>query len=1395
MAVSHVWSDGTGTGAWRDGEVNECLYSYFRGIAEHFQCEGIWWDALCIPRAKAARNKAIQKIQTNYQDARVTLVHDCFLRNWDWDPETACFGILMSPWFSRGWTALELAKSRKVKVIFKGRYGPVIKDLDEEILAKEDETSVPRIKASRMIRNLRKEFTSLNDLLTVLRHRFTSWPKDMAVISALLVGIAPEEQQQKTYRNILRKIGELRPDNLFHNAATMSNEFSWCPTSLFKMPLDRSSEVRLKILEDGIRGKWRISRHYVETVLEKNCLWHSSHPLIKRQLQDAMKRPKGCRLLTKCGTGPVEKALLVRESRGARYQYLGALYFRQELTATSADDWIEEDVILCGVQDDDEPMHHPGPDRSTRDAEGVIHTGSHQEERSSHPLDVKDLKQAVWRGECDYSAFSEMVGRVDPEIPDCLGRRLLHLAAERGDKQYVESLLISNVDMEAQCNDGQTALHCASWGGSESVVRLLLEHGSDVTVKDKNGNTALHIAARMGFESIVRLFLEKRALVNAEGRHSLTPLHYATMKGHKAVAELLLKEGAKVNAKDSMIGWAPLHCAAEIGDESLAELLIQSGANANERDCKVGWTPLHFAAMNGHESTVQLLIRQGANGKAKDMYGWMPQQFAVLNGRGHSREVELPSREGETSPIADRGRLTPIHCIAINSQLVLLKLLDGNGTGIDFPSQEENWSPLLFAAQNGLSALIDMLLETSATIEVEDETGRTPLCWAALEGHHTFAKLLLEKGAKIEAKDHYNTTPLIHAAVNGHESVVTLLLENGANFEAADDGGQTPLVCAAKNGYEGVVTLLLEKGANIEAVADSGQSPLACAVKNGHEDVVTLLLEKGANIEAANNGRTALHLAAGKGQVTLVTLLLEKGANIEAAAKYDGTPLGANIEAVADSGQTPLVCAAKNGHEGVVTLLLEKGANIEAAAKIDGTPLICAAENGHESVVTLLLEKGANIEAANFIDRTALHFAAGGGQVTLVTLLLEKGANIEAVDRFGGTPLCLAAASGHVSVSTLLLERGANIEAGAHLIGTPLCLAAGQGHETVVTLLLEKGANIEEEGELCGTPLVCAAENAHESVFTLLLEWGANIEAREYRNRTPLHFAIERGAENIVKLLLEKGAIIETADRLSRTPICPDEGYKNLTDWYFDMGRKHCGKSSLRLAAEMGHVTIVKLLLEKGANTKATPRFGQSLLCWAIAQGHWAPPWLDPPKTVIADNGTNDRDPWRPRRQMGRPHTILGREQLRRARRTGSGCTEVEGGEEGILGTRCQDGGVRAIAMALEVTLAIRNPLGSPLHSEGDHLVDGLTPRQGAQLQSARSQDMQASRAARSRSRRPRRVRCRALDQQILATALKRRDHRSVGQATRRLVRLPRKASIQEREEHAWESRLSHLAY
>ena len=85
----------------------------------------------------------------------------------------------MSPWSSRGWTALELAKSPKVKVIFKGCHGPTIKNLDEEIFAKEeveqDEDERCRTRASRIIRNPQKKIshTQLLTPLSDLRRRQT----------------------------------------------------------------------------------------------------------------------------------------------------------------------------------------------------------------------------------------------------------------------------------------------------------------------------------------------------------------------------------------------------------------------------------------------------------------------------------------------------------------------------------------------------------------------------------------------------------------------------------------------------------------------------------------------------------------------------------------------------------------------------------------------------------------------------------------------------------------------------------------------------------------------------------------------------------------------------------------------------------------------------------------------------------------------------------------------------------------------------------------------------------------------------------------------------------------------------------------------------------------------
>lgn len=251
----------------------------------------------------------------------------------------------MSSWFTRGWTTLELAKSGNVKVLFKSNsYGTVIKDLDEDILAKAGEpSSTWRQVATASIINLRgRRITNVNDILTALGPRNTSKPKDMATISGLLAGVEvsadlsqqKNNPQQETCQRILQKI-KVFHGNLFHNSATMSKGFSWCPTNLLDMPLAPHS-TSLIIHENGdVVGEWRVFR--LNGFPVERCVLEYTHPLIKVPILLALKHEDKHLLLVELKSDPITRALLVKvmckkeTPKNVHCKFVGPLHFHPPL--------------------------------------------------------------------------------------------------------------------------------------------------------------------------------------------------------------------------------------------------------------------------------------------------------------------------------------------------------------------------------------------------------------------------------------------------------------------------------------------------------------------------------------------------------------------------------------------------------------------------------------------------------------------------------------------------------------------------------------------------------------------------------------------------------------------------------------------------------------------------------------------------------------------------------------------------------------------------------------------------------------------------------------------------------------------------------------------------------
>ena len=362
------------------------------------------------------------------------------------------------------------------------------------------------------------------------------------------------------------------------------------------------------------------------------------------------------------------------------------------------------------------------------------------------------------------------------------------------------------------------------------------------------------------------------------------------------------------------------------------------------------------------------------------------------------------------------------------------------------------------------------------------------------------------------------------------------------------------------------------------------EASVADAIRRDDKAALRSLLQQKADVNIPlPDGSTALHWAVEDDDLETLDLLIQAGANVKAQDRY---------------GLTPLYYACSNSSAALVDRLLKAGANPNDADSSGDTVLMVTARTGNTSALRSLLEAGAKINARDAATQeTALMWAVRSKQLAAVRMLLEYGSEVNAATRIGKQPPVRPPGYGGGSHGLGIVrsgwpERGFQPETPGGL--TPLLYAAREGAPEIARALIAAKAEINKTEANGITPLLMAITNAHMDVARFLIDQGAQVNAADWWGRTPLWAAVEirnldeprsgialrdrEGGLSVIQALLARGADVNARVK-EVAPVRRFVNYFGDRSWV-----DFTGQTAFLRAALAGDITVMRLLLEKGAD-------------------------------------------------------------------------------------------------------------------------------------------------------------------------------------------------------------------
>jgi uncharacterized protein len=188
-------------------------------------------------------------------------------------------------------------------------------------------------------------------------------------------------------------------------------------------------------------------------------------------------------------------------------------------------------------------------------------------------------------------------------------------------------------------------------------------------------------------------------LVNARNESGISVVLFSLYHGRNEIVRLLIDRGARLD----------LFEAAASGTQERVEQQLHKDPGAINSYSTDGWTALHLAVFFGRVNIVHFLLSKGAN-------------------------IDAPSKNEQL--------VTPLHSALANpNNSAVGQLLIGAGANLS-ATQSQGYTPLHYAAVNGLDQVVRSLLAHGVDASIKDHLGKTAYDLAIEHGKSSTASLL-----------------------------------------------------------------------------------------------------------------------------------------------------------------------------------------------------------------------------------------------------------------------------------------------------------------------------------------------------------------------------------------------------------------------------------------------------------------------------------------------------------------------------------------------------------------------------------------------------------------------------------------------------------------------------